>query len=64
VNRLAIVILQVEMTDRWVWNLHSSKWYTVKSAYENMTFADFDFNVGFKHVLWLKMVMLKFNIFV
>lgn len=54
----------MEMADWWVWNLRSSKQYTVKSAYGNLTSIDLDFNVGFKYVLWLKMVPLKFNIFV
>jgi hypothetical protein len=58
VDRLANVILHMEMADPWVWNLHSSKQYTVKSAYGNLTSIDLDFNVGFKHVLWLKMVPL------
>ena len=57
------VVLQVEVADQWVWKLHSSKWYTVKIVYENVTSLDVDFNVGYNHVLWLKMVPLKFNIF-
>jgi hypothetical protein len=64
VDRLSNVILQAKMKDRWLWNLHSSKRYTVKSAYENLAYVDVDFSVGSKHVLWLKMIPLKFNIFV
>ena len=63
VDILSNVLLQVEMEDRWVWNLHSSKRYTVKSAYENLTSVNVDFNVGYNHVLWLKMIPLKFNFF-
>lgn len=63
-DRLSNVILQVEMEDRWGLNLHSSKLYTVKSAYENLASVDVDFSVGSKHVLWFKMIPLKFNIFV
>jgi len=63
VDRLSNVILQVEMEEWWVWQLHSSKWYTIKSVYENVTSLDVDFNVGYNHLLWLKMIPLKFNIF-
>jgi len=34
---LSNVILQDEMVDRWVWKLHSSQRYTVKSAYNYLT---------------------------
>jgi len=48
----------------WIWKLHSTKGYTVKSAYENLTSVDVDFNVSFNHVLWLKMIPLNFNILI
>ena len=33
VERLAIVTLQVDMEDRWIWKLHSSNGYMVKSTH-------------------------------
>jgi len=51
VDMLSNVILRAEMEDWWVWNLHLSKWYTVKSAYENFASVDVDFSVGSKHML-------------
>jgi hypothetical protein len=33
VDRLTNVDLKVEVADRWIWKLHSSKWYTIKSDY-------------------------------
>lgn len=36
-GELAIVTLLGDMEDQWIWKLHSSKGYTVKSAYENLT---------------------------
>jgi hypothetical protein len=53
VDRLSNVILHVEMEDRWVWKLDLSKRYSVKSAYDNLTSIEVDFNVGSNHVLWL-----------
>jgi len=61
---LSNVILQVEVLDWWVWKLHSSHRYTVKSAYNNLTVANVDFGEGFNHVLWIKVIPLKVNIFI
>jgi len=36
----------------------------VKSSYENLTLVDVDFIMVINHVLWLKMISLKFNIFI
>lgn len=36
----------------------------VKSAYNNLTAAKVVYNEGFNHVLWLKAVTLKVNIFI
>jgi len=58
-DRLNYVVLQVNVANRWVWRLHSSQRYTVKSAYNNLTKA----KVNFNHVSWLKAIMLKINIF-
>jgi len=38
--------------------------YMVKSAYNNLTAADVEFNVDGNHVLWLKVIPLKVNIFI
>jgi len=64
VTQLSNVVLQVVDTDRWVWKHHSFQRYTVKSAYINLTAVDVDFNMGFNHVLWLKVIPLKINIFI
>jgi len=48
----------------WVWRLHSSQRYTVKSAYNNLTAANVDLNVDGNHVMWLKVIPLKVNIFI
>jgi len=50
--------------DRWVWRLHSSQRYKIKSAYSNLTAAEVDFNVDDNHVLWIKAIPLKVNIFI
>ena len=62
IDRLFNVILQVEMEDRWVWKLDSSKRYPVKSAYDNLTSIKVDFNLGSNHVLWLKMIRLNLTV--
>jgi len=64
VERLANFVLQVDMADRWVWRLHSSKIYTVHSAYSYLTAVDFNITEDFSQFLWLKAVPLKVNIFV
>jgi hypothetical protein len=64
VDQLTYVLLQVDVVDRWVWKLHHSQRYTIKSVYNNLTTVDVNFNMGFNHMLWLKAVPLKINIFV
>lgn len=44
--------------------IHSSQRYTVKSVYGNLTSAKVVRNDNFHHVLWLKAVPLKVNIFI
>ncbi|XP_024626681.1 uncharacterized protein [Medicago truncatula] len=64
VVRLANFVLQDDLTDRWVWRLHSSQTYTVHSAYAYLTAVDFNITAEFTQFLWLKPVPLKVNIFV
>jgi hypothetical protein len=64
VERVSSCILQVGMVDRWVWKLHTSQCYTVKSAYSFLTASDTNLNEGFDSFLWLKAVPLKVNLFV
>ncbi|GAU17363.1 hypothetical protein TSUD_232390 [Trifolium subterraneum] len=64
VERLSNVVLQVNVHDRWVWKLHPSHCYTVRSAYAFLTATDINLNEGFNRFLWLKSIPLKVNIFV
>jgi len=64
VARLSNVVLQVAVMDRWVWKLHTSQRYTIKSAYNNLNVDDVGFNVDFNHVLWLEAIPLEVNIFI
>jgi len=64
VERLSNFVLQVDLADRWVWKLHSTHKYTVHSAYSYLTSVDNNISEDFKHFLWLKVVLLKVNIFV
>jgi hypothetical protein len=64
VVRVASCFLQEDVLDRWVWKLHSSQCYTVKSTYYYLTASDTTQSEGVDHFLWLKSVPLKVNIFV
>ena len=64
VERVITCILQVGTVDRWVWKLHTSQCYTVKSAYSFLTSIDTNQNEGFDSFLCLKAVPLKVNLFV
>jgi len=50
--------------DKWVWKLHSSHNYMVKSAYNYLTAIGVVPNEVYNHLLWLKAVPLKVTIFV
>jgi hypothetical protein len=63
-DRLSYIILQVGVNDRWVWKLHSSHNYTVKSIYNYLTAIGIIPDEGFNHLLWLKVVLLKVKKFV
>ncbi|GAU46898.1 hypothetical protein TSUD_296770 [Trifolium subterraneum] len=64
IDRLSSYFLQDGVSDRWVWKLHPSKVYTVKSAYSYLTASNVNHNEGFDSFLWLKVVPLKVNIFI
>jgi len=57
------IVLQVEVSDSWQWNIHSSKWYRVSLAYhylpalENVTTQDSSY------IIWHKEVPLKTSLF-
>ncbi|MCI22663.1 hypothetical protein A2U01_0043839, partial [Trifolium medium] len=53
----------VDLRDRWEWKLHSSKVYSVKSAYLYLTAHDGNANEDFDRFLWLKSVPLKAQLF-
>ena len=36
VELLNLVVLLVNVRDRWVWKLHSSHWYRVRNAYQTL----------------------------
>jgi hypothetical protein len=54
----------VGVAERWVWKHHSSQSYTVKSTYIYLTSDNSNHTKGFDHLLWLKAVLLKVNIFI
>jgi len=56
--------MQVGTIDRWVWKLHTSQCYTVRSVYSYLTATDTNLNEGFDCFLWLKAVPLNVNLFV
>ncbi|GAU32903.1 hypothetical protein TSUD_152630 [Trifolium subterraneum] len=49
---------------RWVWNLHPSQSYSVRSAYSYLTASDGSSMEDFASFLWVKSVPLKVNIFI
>ena len=59
-----LLFLQGSVTDRWIWKLCSSHRYTVKSAYNLLTTFEIGVHDHFNHVLWLKQIPLKVNIFI
>jgi hypothetical protein len=63
-KQLSLVVLQVGVTDRWIWKLHSSHRYIVKSAYNLLTTYEIGVDDRFNHVLWLKQISLKVNFFI
>jgi hypothetical protein len=64
VEQLSLVVSQVGVTDRWIWKLHSSHRYTIKIDYNLLTTSEVGVDDHFNHVLWLKQILLKVNIFI
>ncbi|GAU19616.1 hypothetical protein TSUD_383110 [Trifolium subterraneum] len=64
IARLSNVSLQTGVPDSWVWQLHNSGCYSVKSAYSYLTASEVRLNENFDKFLWLRSVPLKVNIFV
>ena len=54
----------VGVSNRWIWKLHSSHMYMIKSAYNHLTSSDVAIDDRCNHILWLKQIMLKVNIFI
>ncbi|GAU30291.1 hypothetical protein TSUD_385120 [Trifolium subterraneum] len=59
IARLSNVSLQAEVPDSWVWQLHNSGCYSVKSAYSYLTASEVRLNGNFDKFLWLRSVPLK-----
>ncbi|GAU33009.1 hypothetical protein TSUD_358760 [Trifolium subterraneum] len=64
VGVLANFVLQGDATDRWVWKLHPSQSYSVRSAYSYLMVSDGSPMEDFASFLWMKSVPLKVNIFI
>jgi len=56
-------VLQAGAEDRWIWQLHLSKMYSVSTTYQFLS-AVRDVPIGNYDILWYKVVPLKVNIFV
>jgi len=62
---LHYIVLQDHVNDMWMWNLHSSKNYTVNSAYNFLLqSANQHIIADDNHVFWHKDVPMKINLFV
>ncbi|GAU10944.1 hypothetical protein TSUD_112380 [Trifolium subterraneum] len=64
VGVLANFVLQGDVSDRWVWKLHPSQSYSVRSAYSYLTLSDGSPVEDVASFLWVKSVPLKVNIFI
>lgn len=56
---ISSVILQKAMGDIWVWSLHVSHCYTIRSAYYYLTSIEDNNHQNNIKFLWLKVVPLK-----
>ncbi|GAU13302.1 hypothetical protein TSUD_42560 [Trifolium subterraneum] len=54
IARLSNVSLQAGVSDSWVWQLHNSGCYSVKSAYSHLTTTEVRLNGNFDKFLWLR----------
>ena len=61
---MSLVVLQFGVTDKWMWKLHFSHRHTIKSAYDLLTTFEVGVDDRFNHVLWLKKIPVKVNIFI
>jgi len=50
-EQLSNFVLQVDMSDKWVWKLHSIHSYTVRSAYYYLTTVDINITEDFNQFL-------------
>jgi len=57
------IVLQVNVNDRWTWQLHVSFGYNVASAYHYLTSRDQTFNNNLLLTVWHKEVPQKITIF-
>lgn len=58
-QQLSLVVLQVGVSDWWIWKLHSSHRYPVKSAFNHLTSPDLGIDDRYNHSLWFKQIPLK-----
>ncbi|GAU29337.1 hypothetical protein TSUD_227080 [Trifolium subterraneum] len=63
ITRLSNVFMQVTEQDKWVWKLHPSSCYNVKSAYSYLTESDVHLNEDYNRFMRVKSLPLKVNLF-
>ncbi|GAU47989.1 hypothetical protein TSUD_272340 [Trifolium subterraneum] len=62
ITRLSNVFMQVTEQDKWVWKLHPSSCYNVKSAYSYLTESDVHLNEDYNRFMRVKSLPLKVNL--
>ena len=63
-EQLSLVVLQIGVSKKWIWKLHSSHKYTVKSSYNHLTSSDVAIDDRCNHILWFKQIPLEVNIYI
>jgi len=58
------IVLEVDMNDMWIWQLHTSSKYNFTIVYNFLTSRDQSSNNDHNTLIWHKEVPLKVNIFV